>query len=131
MVEKIEIENKLLAVIIRKDYKSTGIEFFTPKDFSQQLGYMFRQKGYKIKPHNHIPFSRNIFYTKEVLFIKSGKIKIDIYNEDKVFFTSTELYAGDTILLAFGGHGIEVIEDSEIIEVKQGPYAGELDKEFF
>ena len=38
------------------------------------------------------------------------------------------LEQGDVILLAFGGHGFKIIDDAEIIEVKQGPYAGEKDK---
>ena len=35
------------------------------------------------------------------------------------------------ILLSFGGHGFEMLEDSEIIEVKQGPFAGNIDKSRF
>ena len=45
-----------------------GIKFFTPNDFSQQLGYMKRDKGYEIMPHVHNPVKRNVYITKEVLF---------------------------------------------------------------
>ena len=38
------------------------------------------------------------------------------------------LYTGDVILLSDGGHGFKMLEPSEIIEVKQGPYCGEMDK---
>jgi mannose-6-phosphate isomerase-like protein (cupin superfamily) len=89
---------------------------------------MKRPKDYVIVPHVHNPIQRDVQYTKEVLFIKSGKIRVDFYDEDKSYLESTILEAGDVILLAYGGHGFEMIEESEIIEVKQGPYVGELDK---
>jgi hypothetical protein len=41
------------------------------------------------------------------------------------------LEGGDVILLASGGHGFEVLEEIEMIEVKQGPYAGDQDKTRF
>ncbi len=44
---------------------------------------------------------------------------------------SSLLYQGDVILLAYGGHGFEILEDAEMIEVKQGPYAGDMDKTRF
>jgi len=131
MIKKIYHSSKMLAVIVYSNYESDGIDFFTPENFSQQLGYMKRPKGYIIKPHIHIPFSREVFYTKEVLFIKKGKIRIDFYDDGQNYLESAVLSQGDVILLAFGGHGIEVLEEAEIIEVKQGPYAGDLDKKRF
>lgn len=127
MIEKI-FNNKLLAIIIRKNFIKNGIEFFTPDDYSQQLAYMKRPKDYIIPPHVHNPVVREVTLTQEVLYIKSGKVRVDFYNDDKSYIESTILFAGDVILLADGGHGFEMLEESEIIEVKQGPYAGELDK---
>jgi mannose-6-phosphate isomerase-like protein (cupin superfamily) len=128
MVEQITHNDKLLSIIIRRNFEKNGIEFFTPDDFSQQLAYMKRPKGYVIPPHVHNAVVREVQFTKEVLFIKSGKVRVDFYDNDKNYLESTILNAGDVILLAYGGHGFEMIEDSEIIEVKQGPYAGEMDK---
>ena len=65
-------KNKLLALILRTEFKKNGIEFFTPSHFSQQLGYMKRSAGYIIDPHVHNPIVREVDYTKEVLFVKSG-----------------------------------------------------------
>jgi hypothetical protein len=131
MIHYIKFEEKLLAIIIKANYESKGIEFFTPDNFSQQLGYMKREKDYVIKPHLHNSVKREVSYTKEVLFIKSGKVRVDFYNEKKIYFESRLLNKGDVILLAFGGHGFQMIEPSEIIEVKQGPYSGDLDKSLF
>lgn len=128
MIQKIINNDKLLSIIIRKNFDKDGIEFFTPDDFSQQLAYMKRAKDYVIAPHVHNAVSRDVQYTKEVLYIKSGKVRVDFYDDDKEYLESTILEAGDVILLAFGGHGFEMIEESEMIEVKQGPYVGEMDK---
>lgn len=128
MIQNITHNEKLLSVIIRATYQKDGIEFCTPDDFSQQLGYMNRPKGYVIPPHIHNPVRREVHYTKEVLYIKSGKVRVDFYDDDRNYLQSTILEKGDVILLAYGGHGFEMIENSEMIEVKQGPYAGEIDK---
>jgi hypothetical protein len=131
MVEKIVISGLECAVILHPDFHSKGIMFFTPDSFSQQLGYMNRPAGYVIAPHVHNPVPREVQYTKEVLFIKSGKIRVDFYDDNKNYLESRTLFKGDTILLAYGGHGFEMLEATEIIEVKQGPYVGEADKTRF
>jgi mannose-6-phosphate isomerase-like protein (cupin superfamily) len=118
---------EILAIILRSEHKSKGIEFFTPDEFPQQLGYMFHKKGHKV--HNKV--KRQVSYTFEVLFIKSGKVRVDFYNDNKTFLKSDTLNSGDVILLAFGAHGFEMLEDAEMIEVKQGPYAGDDDKTRF
>lgn len=128
MIENIFNNEKLLSVIIRASYKSEGIEFFTPNDFSQQLAYMNRAKDYIIKPHVHNSVQRDVHFTQEVLVIKSGKVRVDYYDDDRNYLESRVLDQGDVVLLAYGGHGFEMLEDSEMIEVKQGPYAGEMDK---
>ena len=122
---------EILAIILRSEHKSEGIEFFTPDEFPQQLGYMFHKKGHKVKPHMHNRVERKVSYTFEVLFIKSGKVRVDFYNSNKTFLKSDILNSGDVILLAFGAHGFEMLEDAEMIEVKQGPYAGDKDKTRF
>ena len=131
MVERIYHQEKLLSIIIRAEFEKDGIEFFTPDEFSQQVAYMKRPKGHAIDPHTHNPVTREVAFTKEVLFIRRGKVRVDFYDEKQNYLESRELGTGDVILLAFGGHGIIMLEESEIIEVKQGPYAGEMDKTRF
>ena len=131
MIEKVEKNKKIYAIIIRANYSKEGIEFFTPNEFSQQLAYMKRPKGYNISPHLHLNTNKNIQNTQEVLLIRSGKVRVDFYESDKKYFLSKILTKGDVILLAFGGHGFEILEESEIIEVKQGPYEETKDKERF
>src|SRR5690606_39951660 len=92
---------------------------------------MNRPTGYVIPPHVHNPVRREVQYTKEVLLIRSGRVRVYFYSEAREYLQSIELSAGDVILLAFGGHGFEMLEPTEIIEVKQGPYCGEQDKSRF
>ena len=131
MIQRILRDSSVLAIILRVNYQSEGIEFFTPNNFSQQLGYMNRPKGYKIPAHIHNKVDRNIEFTNEVLLIKSGKVRVDFYDENKIYFQSEILNKGDVILLVKGGHGFEMIEKSEIIEIKQGPYIDDKDKTRF
>ncbi|MGO7334222.1 hypothetical protein ELI00_02430 [Rhizobium ruizarguesonis] len=131
MIEKIVNGGELQAMILRSNYTFDGIQFFTPDEFSQQLAYMKRPTGYVIQPHVHNAVAREVLYTKEVLLIKSGVVRVDFYSDAQEYYESAILRAGDVILLAFGGHGFEIIEEAEIIEVKQGPYAGESDKTRF
>ena len=126
--EYIYNESKLLAMILRSTFCRDGIEFFTPDDFSQQLGYMNRAEGYVIPPHVHNPVPREVQFTNEVLFIRSGRVRVDFYDDAQNYLESRLLNTGDVILLAHGGHGFEMLEATEMIEVKQGPYAGEADK---
>ena len=131
MIEQIKDSQKIIAIIVRNNFEKDGISFFTPNDFSQQLAYMNHPKGNIIKPHVHNPVSRHVLYTKEVLFIKKGQLRVDFYDDDKNYLESRILNSGDVILLAGGGHGFEVLQDIEMFEVKQGPYAGEQDKTRF
>lgn len=131
MIEKILHNNELLAVIISHRFSEPGIHFFTPGDLSQQLAYMKYSPGKEIAPHVHNPLPREVQYTQEVLFIRKGKLRVDFYDEGRNYLQSRILEGGDTILLASGGHGFEVLEELEMLEVKQGPYAGDLDKTRF
>jgi hypothetical protein len=131
MIENITHNGQILAIIINHDYSNKGITFFTPEDFSQQLAYMNHPQGKIIQPHVHNLVKREVLYTKEVLFIKKGKIRTDFYTDNRKYICSKILESGDIILLATGGHGFEILEDTEMFEIKQGPYAGENDKTRF
>lgn len=131
MIEHIEHDGELLALIVRASYSKPGISFFTENSLSQQVGYMQHPSGLVIEPHVHNPVTREVHLTQEVLVLRKGKLRVDFYDEDTVYLYSRTLEAGDVILLIKGGHGFEVLEDVEMFEVKQGPYAGDQDKTRF
>lgn len=132
MFKKFYDENdELVALVIGADYEKDGIEFFTPGDFSQQLAYMRHQTGTVIPPHIHNQIDRAVRLTQEVLFVRKGRVQVDLYNSDRTFLDSVVLSAGDVILLASGGHGFTMLEPTEMIEVKQGPFLEGRDKTRF
>jgi hypothetical protein len=130
-VQQIIHDNELLALILSHRFAQPGIHFFTPNELSQQLAYMKYDAGKTIPAHVHNPVHRDVFYTQEVLFIKKGKLRVDFYSKTQDYLESRVLEAGDVILLITGGHGFEVLEALEMVEVKQGPYVGDQDKTRF
>jgi hypothetical protein len=131
MIKKFYDHQQLLAIVIPHQFHEHGIQFFTPDNLSQQLAYMHYPAGKLIAPHVHNPVTREVQYTQEVLFLRSGQLRVDFYSDQREYLESYLLEAGDVILLVTGGHGFEVLEDVEMIEVKQGPYLGEQDKTRF
>lgn len=126
--ELITKRNKTLAIIIRNDYTCDGVDFVTSGELSQQVAYMHHPEGKKIDAHVHNMVHRNVVMTQEVLIIKKGKLRVDFYDDYEEYLESKILNEGDVILLVSGGHGFKALEELEMIEIKQGPYAGEADK---
>ena len=125
---RVEHGGDLLAIIVRSTFRASGIHFFTPDDLSQQMGFMRHPAGKVIEPHMHNHIHRDVNFTQEALFIRKGRLRVDFYADAATYLESQVLEAGDVILLCSGGHGFEVLDEIEMIEVKQGPYAGDRDK---
>ena len=128
MVERVEFDGKLFAIIINNNFNIEGTTFITEPDSLLQMGIMNHTSGYEIKPHIHKPFKRITEGTQEVIYIKEGKVLVEFYDYEKRYLGNRELNEGDWIILIEGGHGFKMIEDSTMIEVKNGPYAGDEDK---
>jgi hypothetical protein len=120
-----------VAIVIRSTDKVEGISFLSPLQSPQQIGQMSRPAGYLVKPHRHNVVRREIFYTQEVLLIRSGRCVVTLFNDDNSLLETIELKSGDVIQLCKGGHSLRVLEDCDIIEIKQGPYLGANDKTIF
>ena len=130
-VEHCRFNDELYAIIVRGTFREPGITFFSPPELSQQLAYMKHPEGKSIPPHRHNKVTREVHYTQEVLVIRNGKLQVDFYTEAEEYLESRILNAGDVILLCGGAHGFQVLAPLEMIEIKQGPYAGESDKTRF
>lgn len=130
-IERFEHNGEMHALIVRSEFSRPGITFFTPNDLSQQLAYMHHPAGKVIEAHFHNPVPRTVTYSQETLIIRRGRLRVDFFDDNQNYLESRELKAGDVILLIKGGHGFEVLEELEMVEVKQGPYAGDQDKTRF
>ena len=129
MIEQIKNRKKLYALIVRSRYrKKKGINFFTDKNATQQFGYMNHKKNHVILPHRHNKRQSKILLTTEVIIILKGMLRVDFYNDKEKYLFSKKLYSNDIIMLSSGGHGFKVLKDTQMIEVKQGPYSLSMDK---
>jgi mannose-6-phosphate isomerase-like protein (cupin superfamily) len=131
MIDRIQSGDVLLALIVPNTFNEMGVHFVTPPELSQQLAYIRHPGGKVIDTHFHNPVPREVSYSQEVLLIRKGRLRVDFFDEECRYVESRILEAGDTILLVAGGHGFDVLEEVEMIEVKQGPHLGERDKTRF
>lgn len=127
-VIKVEHNGLELGAIVRSTYHNSGIGFFSNDDDGLQLGYMNRADDYVIVPHSHNKIKREVFFTEEILFVRSGMVRVDFYDDNQQYIESYIARSGDIVILKAGGHGFKVIERADIFEVKQGPYLGTQDK---
>jgi len=130
-VEHIAWNGKLLAYIIRASLDPLQTTFFTPPEFNHQLGFVVYPAGGSIAPHEHRPIERHINGTSEVLIVRKGRCEVDLYTEEHVLAETRDLKCGDVLLLISGGYGFRMLEDTVLLEIKQGPYTGLEEKERF
>jgi mannose-6-phosphate isomerase-like protein (cupin superfamily) len=131
MIKQVTYGGNFIALIISSHYHKSGINFITHNDSSQQIAYISHPTGETIQPHIHNPITREVNRTQEVLFIRKGRLRVDFYNNYQEYLESHIVESGDVVFLADGGHGFEIIEDIEMIEVKQGPYLGDQERTKF
>lgn len=131
MIERICAGPTCLAYIIRAGFLPEETTFLTPPDYKQQVGYIVYPAGGEIEPHVHRPIQRHLVGTSEVLIIRRGRCEIDIYDDERQLVATRKLQEGDVMLMVGGGHGFRMLEDTVFLEIKQGPYTGEDEKEKF
>ena len=124
MIERIEFNGSMLAVVVRSTFESVGTNYLSADDNSLQLGIINRKKGETTRPHIHKISPKTIMDVQEAMHIECGIMEVEFYNDAGEKFTDIQLTAGDTILLISGGHGFNYISDCKIVEIKQGPYMG-------
>jgi len=127
------VPNKMepLALILRAAYEPGRTTFLTPDDYKQQVGFIVYPKGGVIQSHVHRSVERHLVGTSEVLIVRSGRCEMDIFNDARELVATRVLEVGDLMLMVGGGHGFRMLEDTVLLEVKQGPYGGIDEKERF
>ena len=130
MITAIKYKKEIYGYII-KYKKKNGVNFLTPAELTQQVGQIKHKKNHIIKPHIHYKNFRKINYTAEVLIIQKGKIRIDLYSKSKKYLFSKILNKNNIVILIRGAHGFKILEPTEMLEIKQGPYSKKKDKVLF
>jgi mannose-6-phosphate isomerase-like protein (cupin superfamily) len=124
-------KGQALCYVIRGNTSPEKTTFITPPDAKQQVGFIVYPKGGEIARHIHMPLERRIIGMAEVLVVRSGHCQIEIYDEQEKLVTVRDLYQNDVVLMVGGGHGFHIMEDTVLLEIKQGPYLGTQDKKLF
>ena len=130
-VETLSHRGRVLCIIVRANPAPDQTEFYTPNDYNLQLGNVVYPAGSAIPRHCHRPVTRTVSGTSEVLVVQQGRMFIDLYDDDKNLVVTREMSTGDAVALVSGGHGFRLIEDTVLLEVKQGPYSGVQEKDRF
>lgn len=131
VIEQICSDSQVLCLIIRAELNPSETKFLTPPEFNLQVGYIVYSAGHQIPRHVHREIHRDVGGTSEVLVVRRGRCLIDVYNEERHLIATRELHAGDIMIMVAGGHGFRMLEDTVLLEVKQGPYPGVDEKERF
>lgn len=110
-----------------------GLNFFSEDGDFIQVGVWGYGAGKQLKAHIHNEVKREVLWTQEVLFVRSGKLRANIFNTHEEKVAELEVGAGDVIILLRGGHGYDILEDgTQVLEIKNGPYVGpDLDRRRF
>lgn len=130
-IETIRDGDAVLACLIRGNHRPRATEFMTPDDWNQQVGFIVYPRGGEIARHRHLPIQRTLTGTAEVLLVREGRCEVDFFDADANLVATRVLTQGDVLVLVSGGHGFRMLEDTILLEVKQGPYTGLQEKSFF
>ena len=129
--ETITHEGQVICLLVRGAPVPKSTAFYTPNEFTLQVGHIAYGKGHTIQRHNHPRISKQLDRVSEVLVIEEGRVRIDLYSDDRQLVATRELGPGDVAVLVSGGHGFHMLEDTVMVEIKQGPYSGKPEKEQF
>ena len=121
----------LIALVLRATADADETTFVTPPEAGLQVGLVVYPAEGEVPRHTHFPIERHHLGTPEVLLVRKGRCIADLYDDDRNPVTSLELREGDAIVLLSGGHGFRMLEDTVLLEVKQGPYPGRDEKDRF
>ena len=130
-VEQIMSNGRALAYIIRSELSPDRTTFITSPVLEQQVGFVVYPAGAEIARHAHVPLERRVSGTSEVIVVRRGRCELDVYDDDGSLVATRELRVGDVMLMVAGGHGFRMLEDTVLLEVKQGPYTGDHEKALF
>jgi len=128
--EIIKDGENLIAKICRNSDWPEHLNFYTADTDFVQVSTWNYNKDKHLKAHGHKIAERKSNRTQEVIFVKSGKLKVVFYSEDDKQLYNGIMEPGDFAIIFAGGHANDILKDkTQILEIKNGPYLGlEVDK---
>lgn len=127
----ISVGDEVYAILAPSSELKKGSEWFGNPIESLQASRMNYAAGKAFRVHYHILNPRTIKRTQEAFIVISGKVAFDIYNAKGLILGTLYAEAGEAVFIYRGGHGVRILEDAVMFEVKAGQfsYVSE-DKEF-
>lgn len=121
---------KIFAIALLDNHKYKNLKFYTKNKVDFQLATMLRPKNEMIQKHEHFKESKTVRSISKFMFIKSGKILVEIFEsiKSKKRIKSLILNSGDCVLFFYGAMSFKILKKTKIIEIKQGPYKPLRDK---
>ena len=101
-----------------------GLDFLTNDDSFVQVGTWKYEKGKILDAHYHNTFERKSYITQEVVLVLEGTIICNLYTTDGEFIASEEIKQNQLIIQFLGVHEYEIMDNSKVLEIKNGPYFG-------
>jgi hypothetical protein len=135
LVENVCFGEVLIASVLKwvpNSNEKEKTEFATKPHHSLQVGVLHRSAGTVIQAHQHLPAHKQVTGCQEILIIRSGCVDVDVYAPDvaNTYLGTRVLRTGDIYIQYCGGHRFHFHNDTQFVEVKQGPYTPE-DKIYF
>ena len=119
-MEKILHDGKLVA--IRIDSLPAGSQPVTPPEEALQVLTLKHPKGRVVEPHVHAPHHRETESLQECLVVLRGRLRVSLFDDAGAVHTQCDIAEGETCIIFRGAHSVEFLEDSEVIEIKNGPF---------
>lgn len=130
-MEQITWRDTILATIIPATDRPSQTTFVTPPEKGLQLGFIVYPPGGVIRRHLHRALDRRVVGSSEALIVRQGRCVIEIFSDEMDLVATRDLAVGDVVLLTAGGHGLRMLEDTVLLELKLGPYVGLAEKDYF
>ncbi len=124
----------LLALVFRyspievHDELTRGVNAYTDAEDPLQVLAINYPTGHKIPLHSHNIFSRTTYQSQEAIIVLKGLVNCIIYNSNRHHIKTIVLAQHDIIVLLGGGHSFEMLQDSVLLEFKNGPHQSVHDK---
>ena len=119
-MEEIVVGGSLIGIRIGTVSKGS-VPITDAKEFVQVVTLSHKRGAY-LKAHTHRPLKRQTAKLQECMVVRKGKVRLDLYDMRKRMVKKVFLREGQAFILLNGGIGVHFLEDSEIIEVKNGPF---------
>jgi hypothetical protein len=128
LINKVFKQGRLSAIIMDFRHDITTTTFFTEDSLPLQVGAIIKNSSQPVLAHRHNVFERKVLGTSEFLFVLKGAMKLSLFDDDFLNPEEFIVTQGMGVLLLSGGHSIDFEEQTQLIEVKQGPFSAQVDK---